>query len=430
MEIEKLLVDAETGQRGFLYTSEEVYLAPYNAALQRLPERLAALKTVAHDPRVLEVAVGLEPLIEKRLALLRETIMYHRAARREEALKVVKSGQGLELTQQIRTLVAKMQAMEESVMAEREAAVLDATQRVRLFTVFGTAMVILASAVCTWFLTHQVVPSVSHVVNRIGSALAQLSSASEQHEAVANGQAAAVAETSATTEELNVSFRHVSDQAENALFRANQSLEAANAGSKTVEAAMAGVLDLEQKVIAVSELISRLADHAANIGAITSFVTEVANQTNMLALNAAVEAARAGENGRGFAVVAAEIRKLAEQSKASANRISGLVGDAQNATRVTAAASVEKTRTVMEVKRLARETSNTFKGISSSMQSVVESAQQASLNVRQQMMAVQQVAEAMSAINHGSRQTSAGLSQTRIALHEIKQSTVELQKFF
>lgn len=430
MEIEKLLVDAETGQRGFLYTSEEIYLTPYNAALQRLPDRLAVLKTVAHDPRVLEIAVGLEPIVEKRVALLKETIMFHRAAKRDDALRLVKSGQGMELTQQIRTMVAKMQAIEENVMAERQESVLRATQRVWLFTLVGTMLIVLAAVGCTWFLTQHVVPSVSRVANRIGSALAQLSSASEQHEAVANGQAAAVAETSATTEELNVSFRHVSDQSENALFRANQSLEAANAGARTIEAAMAGVADLEQKMVAVSELISRLADHAANIGAITSFVTEVANQTNMLALNAAVEAARAGENGRGFAVVAAEIRKLAEQSKASANRISGLVGDAQNATRLTAAASVEKTRTVMEVKRLSRETSHAFNSISASMQSVVESAQQASLNVRQQMMAVQQVAEAMAAINHGSRQTSAGLSQTRIALNEIKQSTVDLQKFF
>ncbi len=430
MEIEKLLVDAETGQRGYLYTNEEIYLGPYTTATTLLPERLDALKQMVKDPRVQELSTGMQPLVEKRLALLRETIELQRAGKQAEARKIVLSGQGFEIAQQIRALVQKMQAAEESIMAERQIAVVQATQQVWLFTLVGTLLAILAAAFCTWYLTKKVVPSVSQVVHRIGSALSQLSSASEQQEAVANGQAAAVAETSATTEELNVSFRHVSDQAENSAFRASQSLEVANTGVSTVEAALNGVLELEQRVQVVSEHIGRLADHAANIGAITSFVTEVANQTNMLALNAAVEAARAGENGRGFAVVAAEIRKLAEQSKASANRITGLVGDAQTATRLTAAASADQTRTLMEVKRLSNETATSFRSISTSMQSVVESAQQASLNVRQQMMAVQQVAEAMASINNGSRQTSAGLSQTRIALGEIKQSTADLEKLF
>jgi methyl-accepting chemotaxis protein len=53
-------------------------------------------------------------------------------------------------------------------------------------------------------------------------------------------------------------------------------------------------------------------------------ISEIARQTNILALNAAVEAARAGVEGKGFAVVAAEVRRLAEDSQASAVEIEEL----------------------------------------------------------------------------------------------------------
>ena len=90
-----------------------------------------------------------------------------------------------------------------------------------------------------------------------------------------------------------------------------------------------GMFVLEEKVDAIAEKIVNLSTQASQISNVSQLVIDFANQTNMLALNSSVEAVRAGEHGKGFALVANEIRKLADQSQQSADKINNLVSNIQ-----------------------------------------------------------------------------------------------------
>lgn len=274
--------------------------------------------------------------------------------------------------------------------------------------------------------------SISRPINRVANAIAttstEMATTVEQYERVVAQQAAAVNETTTTMDELEASFRQSSEQVEVAASRARQALTLTEEGSSAVKQTLGGMSSLKSKVEAIAEQILRLSEQTSQISNITNLVSDLANQTNLLALNAAVEAARAGEHGKGFAVVAAEIRKLADQSKKSAERINTLVMDIQNATNATVMATEEGTKTVDEGTHLTHRTVEVFDGLAASITSVFESAQQTMLNVKQQLAAVRQVVEAMETINTGSKEASSGIGQTKLGVQQLNEVAQSLQE--
>lgn len=105
----------------------------------------------------------------------------------------------------------------------------------------------------------------------------------------------------------------------------NEAVDATEQGGKLVE-------QLKEKSDAiavanqqVTEVAQELQDKISSAEEITQIIYQVSSQTNLLALNASIEAARAGEAGRGFSVVADEIRKLADNTKQSIDKITDLL---------------------------------------------------------------------------------------------------------
>jgi signal transduction histidine kinase/CheY-like chemotaxis protein len=97
--------DAETGQRGFLLTGDESYLAPYNGAINRIPRLLSELKSdLQNDPFLSEQLNQLRRLTSLKLSELSETVGLRRSDGFEAALAVVKTNRGQAYSEDIRSI--------------------------------------------------------------------------------------------------------------------------------------------------------------------------------------------------------------------------------------------------------------------------------------------------------------------------------------
>ena len=241
-------------------------------------------------------------------------------------------------------------------------------------------------------------------------------------------QNSAVAETTATVEELVSNARINAEQAEMAAGAATQAQQTTSDGAELVTRNEHELQSAEETMRQIAQQIVGLSEQAGRIGEIARLVGELAAETNMLALNAAVEAARAGEQGKGFAVVAVEIRKLADQSKKSAERANVIVNDIQKATNrmvMVAEEGSDKTRTAAETARLA---TDAFKQVSHLADAVHKNAQEVLLNSKQQAVALSQIDIAMKSIDSGSREMTAGTSQIREGIAALAGMSGEVER--
>jgi len=249
----------------------------------------------------------------------------------------------------------------------------------------------------------------------------------EMQQVTVNMQANSAIETSTTVNELGAVSLQSAEQAEASATGARQALLLAEDGTRSVQQTLQGMSGLREKVDAIAQQIVNLSEQTGQITIVSDLVADLASQTNMLALNAAVEAARAGEQGKGFSVVAGEIRKLADQSKKSADKINSLAEEIQIAIDKTVMVTDEGTKTVNEGIDLAQSTAATFAGVTDAVNNVFLNSQQISNSAKQQAVSIQQVLSSMTIISQGSQESAVGMHQVKMTTRELTQVADELK---
>jgi methyl-accepting chemotaxis protein len=138
-----------------------------------------------------------------------------------------------------------------------------------------------------------------------------------------------VENTYSTVEKIFKLLENISNKTTELVTISNETFNAAVSSMDIIIKAIESMETIETSSNENKDMMNRLGETSKRIDNIADIIASITEQTNLLALNAAIESARAGEHGKGFAVVAAEIRKLAEQSSASANDISNLIKEIQ-----------------------------------------------------------------------------------------------------
>jgi methyl-accepting chemotaxis protein len=430
-QVEKDLVDAETGQRGYLLTGVERYLEPYEGGRRKLQEHTDQLKQLIIDQEQRVRLQRVEQIAQQKIAELDETITIKKAGKDKEALTIVLTDKGKKIMDDLRVKLDEMGKEQDRIVDQRQKAS-DQVQQLSSLVGWGGFIICVGAGVfisyyVANYIARLIILPITDAARAVASSSAGIAATVDKQERSVLDQTSSVNETTGTIEELGDFALQSAEQAETAATGAKQALSLAEGGTQTVGRTIEGISGLRDQVTAIANQIIRLSEQTAQISTVSDLVADLANQTNMLALNAGVEAARAGEQGKGFAVVAGEIRKLADQSKKSADRINSLVNEVQAAINSTVMVTDEGTKKATVGIELAEETGDVFASIADSVNHVFLNTQQIAQSAKQQAVSVQQVVAAMNVINLGAKETAAGIVQVKDATNDLNRAAENLE---
>ena len=218
-----------------------------------------------------------------------------------------------------------------------------------------------------------------------------LQRSAEEFGSVSTKQSNSITETSKSTNELSVSSSKIDFSIQNVdenLSGINRSIHELSASVGMINTRMQSLDKLSKESTKKAKHGGETVNHASivmneirkttiEVSKFTKVIADISKKTNLLALNAAIEAARAGESGRGFAVVADEIAKLADNTVNTVKSITSLMEQTNKA--------------VNQGMIQVEESIGIFASISEKVEEVSNNSEEVSLQVDESMISVNQI---------------------------------------
>ena len=245
-------IDAETGQRAFLLTGEEIFLDPYRGARSDINQYLDTLRRlIRDDPAQMARLNTIDALISARFALLETGIAQRRVGPWHPAAQTDRLLRGKEKMDQLRTAIAHLQTHEQSLLEEnREAERRSVRSASITIGVVGVAALLLSVLVnLTFSRAVQERDTANTELRRVNE---DLERQSEQLETQAAEMESQAAELEATSEDLRSTNEELTRSQLGAILLSEAS------------SVLASTLDYEKTLESIAQLaVGELADWCA-----------------------------------------------------------------------------------------------------------------------------------------------------------------------
>ncbi len=272
-----------------------------------------------------------------------------------------------------------------------------------------------------------VVSQLQNAGQKIQSTTDELASSRVKHERGASEQTSALAQTSATTEELARSAKQIAQNATQVAELASQTLDAARLGKNNADQFYSSILKVREGNQAIADSVVKLNKRVQQVGRIVEFIDGIADKSDLLALNAELEGNKAGEVGRGFSLVAAEMRRLSESVMSSTREIIGLIHEVRDATNAAVMATEAGVKASDTGSALARKVSEGLSDILEYATTTADAVQRITLATHQQQVGTDQLAQAMSDILRSTKEGDGASKKMAAANSDLQALASELK---